>query len=289
MQIQDVAPKKSAPLSGANGQAIHGGPTARRVDASAELAQSLKRKRDAPAEEVQDPKLQEFLQVMQAPSKMKGLKGQAQDVLASATEEEKPMVIDQEGESDSEYETISKKTKRVKPEPPVQVQTEVETVDQDTPAGGQSEDAITAETADPDLPKDTAVSDSDWLRSRTSRLLGLTEDDDEEVTSRAQREESFADFEEEEPKKGGAGDNHDQMQVDNVSPVPDDTAAAADTAAADEEEVIDEAEAKIRDSQRLYLRNLSYSVTEDALREQFGSYGELLEVCFSLFFLSTSA
>jgi multiple RNA-binding domain-containing protein 1 len=108
------------------------------------------------------------------------------------------------------------------------------------------------------------VSDVDWLRSRTNRVLELVEDD--EILSTTPTVPQVA----APPTHVPAAPSPDvvEAQPETQSPVEE----QADTAAAPDEED------KIRETGRLYLRNLHYEVTEDEIREQFSKHGALEEV-----------
>ena len=125
------------------------------------------------------------------------------------------------------------------------------------------------------------VSDMDWLRSKTSRLLGLLD------------EEEQAEF--------------DQKKVDepakSQSPIADESRNAAiekipsQPPTNDEEDDGDDAAAEttpeqnanidlIRASARLFARNLSYEMTEADLQPLFAPFGKLEEVSSRFFFIS---
>lgn len=168
-----------------------------------------------------------------------------------------------EADSDSEYETVPKKVKNTTQTGPMPVKESPsgqDTVQVDSAAEGQS---IANESADADnAPQDTAMTDADWLRSRTSRLLGLAEEE-EDATSKVVDD----------------GSDTEEIIMEQKASQQDNTASAPDGQTLEvEEPCVDEAEEKIRTSLRLYLRNLSYKVLEDDLRTSFASFGNLEEV-----------
>lgn len=127
------------------------------------------------------------------------------------------------------------------------------------------------------------ASDLDWMRSRTSRLLGLVEDDDEETddiantrskpaspinSDHASKYKSEAIIEPED-------DNQEQDNQPKTSTLPhvETEAATADIAA-------------IQASGRLFLRNLAYTVTEEELRTCFAPFGTLEEVSNKSIYIS---
>lgn len=258
------------------------------VKPATESTSALKRKRGSPEPVTQDPKLQEFLQAMQAPSKLRGHAGADPEVMKAAgqMEDMNVKVPVPEAESDSEYENVPKKARSAKTEKPSQEksQSEAMDVDQLVAAGAQQAETVGEDKAEDDAAADgqtpAALTDDDWLRSRTSRLLGLAEDDDEDAlsappptTSATQHlpqkasDEDFEGFEDDD-----ATNAKEVVQPEQAEEDPAENAAP-----------VDEVEAKIRESRRLYLRNLSYNVTEEDLRGAFDSFGNLDEVSHILF------
>lgn len=117
------------------------------------------------------------------------------------------------------------------------------------------------------------VSDADWLRSRTNRVLELVEDDDmpsapvsaptaKRPSPKPQAEEAMPEV----PTADAEADPPLNEQAEG-DPVDDDAE-----------------ENKIRETGRLYLRNLHYEVKEDEIRAQFSKHGSLEEVSESLRF-----
>lgn len=122
------------------------------------------------------------------------------------------------------------------------------------------EDAEAAEEAGP-------VSDADWLRSKTSRLLGLL-DEDEQAEFQQQKVE--------EPTESPLHSNDESRNaaIDNIAPqtATNDDDAAQTTPAEDQN--ID----LIRASTRLFVRNLAYDTTEADLQPLFAPFGKPEEV-----------
>lgn len=116
------------------------------------------------------------------------------------------------------------------------------------------------------------ASDMDWMRSRTSRLLGLVEDDEGEG-------------------KAAAEDSGVKSPLSEGSVVPEEKTTmpphvnheAPPEAVAEPEAQVEVLVDEIRKSGRLYLRNLAYTVTEEELREQFMPWTSLQEVCCHFF------
>ena len=119
-------------------------------------------------------------------------------------------------------------------------------------------------------PENPPASDADWLRSRTSRLLGLLDDDEvQEPTMRsAIREDHHSSDDENSESQRSTKDSVANAQigkeeVDETEVIRPDNAAAED---------------KGPRYNRLFIRNLAYSITESDLRELFGKHGSLDEV-----------
>lgn len=238
----------------------------------------LKRKRAGSENVESDPKLKEFLEVMRPPSKAKTWKNeQTQDV-----DEAMPLVEDVtygaeplEGGSDDEYQVVSKKSKRTlelseKPardsrRPVANSEHAQPPEDQQKP---EEEVRNAAEAVEESISSGGPVSDVDWLRSRTSRLLGLDDDKDESAKPLVEDEDGLSSDE--------VAGNDVQRKDTPKSPEPrGDEHHGQDV---DEEGQGDAAENAARGTSRLFLRNLPYDVSEDDLRSRFQSFGSLQEV-----------
>ena len=224
---------------------------------------NLKRKRE---EAEHDPKLKEYLDVMQPRSKTTLWANEEAQVphagapapaVQSAEDVEFPAA-----ESDDEYQVLSKKPKTARSTPPVEPQPVVDTSMVDS---GDAEitnaENINEEKGDDTSPVDQGpVSDADWLRSRTNRVLDLVEDDDDDDGPSAQTAVAAN-----VPAPQQAAQVDEQPETSNTPAEP-----VVNTAPSEED--------KIRQTGRLYLRNLSYLVTEEDLRGHFSKYGPLDEV-----------
>ena len=231
----------------------------------------LKRKR-AHEEADRDPKLTEFLQVMQPPSKTTMWANDDANTrveVAPALSNAGDAATGEDG-SDDEYQVIVKKAKLVQDaeQPSADAGPIHET--KKIPSAHKFEGADTKHatgegagdienTAEP-------VSDSAWLRSRTNRVLDLVHDDEmlSPLTPAAAPTATQKD------NMGGA------FQPTVSEPNETSSATPADTAAAD---VSPSAEDRIRQTGRLYLRNLHFDITSDDLHDHFCKYGPLEEVC----------
>ncbi|KAJ4316216.1 Multiple RNA-binding domain-containing protein 1 [Neodidymelliopsis sp. IMI 364377] len=224
----------------------------------------LKRKRE---EAEQDPKLKEFLEVYQPPSKTNiWTDGDAQAAAGNSAALGQPIqdVVVPADESDDDYQVITKKPKtadapqeteaEAQPTPIVEPVKAVEdTSMQDV--GATVHDAPTTAAADQGL-----TTDDDWLRSRTNRLLDLVEDDDVPVVPASA------------PTKPAAEKRDSPVAVEQQQPEPTQPVDTPVVDAAPSEED------KIRETGRLYLRNLHFEVAEDEIRTHFSKYGSLDEV-----------
>lgn len=184
----------------------------------------------------------------------------------AAADQAVPEVVVPEEESDDEYQVISKKPKvatesTAAPAPAQQPPVEepaAEPEAQETNAGEAMEDVQEAPVAE-----QGPVSDMDWLRSRTNRVLELVEDDEVPAASAPVAQRAV-------PQPAPIEEDSAEAVEAQPEPVPS-TAEQSKDAAPDEED-------KIRETGRLYLRNLHYEVTEDDLRERFSKHGALEEV-----------
>lgn len=228
---------------------------------------------------------------MKPPSKLRGNAGADPELLdAMAAQNEEAKVQLPEADSDSEYENVPKKVKSAPAvnsvhEPAQQSQpTQPDAMDVDNLIASAEADANKSQHPSEDEPlpatSTAPISDDDWLRSRTSRLLGLNGEDEDDMGPAVPALPS--------PR-------HDQLRADDsdFEGFDDDvTTTKQPQLQPDQPEVqdqeqlpaVDETDEKVRASQRLYLRNLSYKVTEDALRSAFDGFGNLGEVSGSFCF-----
>jgi multiple RNA-binding domain-containing protein 1 len=228
---------------------------------------ALKRKRPDD-EAAQDPKLKEFLEVMQPPSKTKmwaNDEGQAVSEMLPAAETNDKAAAP-EDESDGEYQKINKKpkTSHTTKEPSIEVQADPEKEKVPTPSAEESQSRLEEVSVVPGG-ESGPVSDADWLRSRTNRVLDLVEDD--EIPSRTAAQPSTVPDDAEEAEEQPA-------EPDNESPQQKSPEVADPDVANSEPSEMD----KIRENGRLYLRNLHFDVSSDDLQDHFSKYGPLEEV-----------
>ncbi len=231
-----------------------------------------KRKRED-TQQSGDSKLQEYLQVMQPPSKSKTWENQDAQHLNATRQPEtvSELKFAAEGIDDEEYEHVPKKGKKSQeetrpsetlelPSPPI------------TPAADKEFDIIgeqepeQSESNEPAEPTDAppASSDADWLRSRTSRLLGLVDDDDILESPAIQQEEEKS-----------KGNNHRQpaklAKEGDVGAEIHNNEEHSQAAPHDAVNIIEEEPAA--STGRLFLRNLTYTITEEDLQNHFEGHG----------------
>ncbi|KAK3674195.1 Multiple RNA-binding domain-containing protein 1 [Recurvomyces mirabilis] len=263
-------------------------PTTRREEATndgeAAADSMLKRKRDSESKVEDDPKLKEFLEVMKLKSKKKAWESDAaglpQAAVESVNAEEWKGI--EEGQSDEEYEVVPKKAKVKASVVEATNQQKGATEASKGPADLQEEATATAHSSediemDGNATPNPAISDSDWARSRTSRLLGLLEEDDEGATpavARAETDESEID-EDVEQKKMSKGQSQLAANVEAASSLP---SPPSDQPGANISAEAEESTDVSQPSMRLFIRNLPYNVTREDLQAEFESFGEIEEV-----------
>jgi len=257
-------------------------PYANDVDIKSDTAQAATKGNNAIAQNIKkrkrddgNTKLQEFLDVMEPPSKAKAWAnrelsnvptGHSHDIAKVDTAPKDVL-------NNNEHASISQEREpRLKPEPFKQPTQAVETAAADTGADSADPPALLQSTNNPKVAGAHVASDEDWLRSRTSRLLGLL-DDDEALMPRA----PFVEH-------GSIAASSDMQQ-----PSPSKDVAVAATQAelepvreANQQTVTppaDRGEADVG-SGRLFIRNLAYTATEEDLRNTFESsdFGPVEEV-----------
>jgi len=188
----------------------------------------------------------------------------------TAADERVPEVAVPEEESDGEYQVISKKPKVA--ETPARVLEDLAPAPQATPepeASSSNVDANVEEAmdVDQDTPAEQgAVSDADWLRSRTNRVLELVEDDQEPLAIPST------------PAVDGPVPVQPAVSHPTPDSAPEKFKVEAHATEDQSVEVASSEEDRIRETGRLYLRNLHFEVAEDDLREQFSKHGPLEEV-----------
>lgn len=149
--------------------------------------------------------------------------------------------------------------------------------DGSTPQASASEDTV-----------NRPVTDEDWIRSRTSRLLGLVDDDEDEEmaleTGAAARDSPVA---EKAANRASAAVADATIKADGPDDPPQSTESdqAGDSAEHDMPMVdaTEEQSNSIRETGRLFLRNLSYQIKEEDLDTLFAPYGQIQEASAFVF------
>ncbi|GAD92826.1 pre-rRNA processing protein Mrd1, putative [Paecilomyces variotii No. 5] len=247
-------------------------------------ANSLKRKRDENNTQ-QDAKLQEYLSLTQNTKKRTWANddGIAETLTSVNTNGQS---VDVEHPVDDVSQAQRKKTKveaaaLSKNKEPVQGHVQHTTVLQPaskSPVDGEADDQG---GKDEEMAEDPAQaepkSDADWLRSKTSRLLGLLDEEEQAEHDTAPPPSRFEPVEDDDddddgPQSGG-------VALDNATSIPTaDADGDADMATPANQEEIDANVELIRNSARLFVRNLPYDATEADLDPIFSPFGKIEEI-----------
>lgn len=241
----------------------------------------LKRKRGDTDKPLIDFKLQEYLKVMEAPSKSKTWASgdYLQTETPSLAQTEAPTFGKEDEPSDAEYEEGSKRLKKRRADSETRAlhtQTPAHEIDQ-RPPENPTQSEVPSAAANEQVPSDAdregekdslAATDTDWLRTRTSRLLGLTDADDHPNTATADPV-TLPDLK---SQLGPGQSNEPGGPDDSPEENPDFIEADAPLG------TVDANVAAIELSGRLFVRNLPYSTGEDELRQIFLTAGQLEEV-----------
>lgn len=128
------------------------------------------------------------------------------------------------------------------------------------------------EMSDPSVKNlNATISDSDWLRSRTSRLLGLLDDDDDDVQSRNDDDRQLS-------KLSSTHRAATSSPISGASSIQNGGDATESQAILDESLNQAAETPNTAEEGRLFVRNLTYTATEEDLRGHFEPYGDLSEV-----------
>ncbi|KAJ5106327.1 Multiple RNA-binding domain-containing protein 1 [Penicillium angulare] len=253
-----------------------GHPTRHR-DAAHDISSSdsaLKRKRDT--EKSQDPKLQEYMSLMQSGKTRTWANDDTMAQQASA--EQSAMAINPKPQTNNVEEAASQPKKpRIQETLPAASNEDPQPMVVDHSGATEDEEKDTKDDQGDD--EAGPVSDMDWLRTKTSRLLGLLDDDEQA---------DFDDRKVEEPVKAQSpiSDEPRSAEPESISPQPvtNDVVdeAVDETADSPEEDRISPEKAKnielIKDSARLFLRNLAYDLKEEDLHPLFAPFGKTEEI-----------
>ncbi|KAG6024984.1 hypothetical protein E4U41_001636 [Claviceps citrina] len=234
-----------------------------------EVTISKKRKRGEP--DASDPKLREFLQVMS--SAREGAIADETDLSVGTHQpsQAKQLAVP-DNESDDEYEQVPVRKEKSRKMETHQDKSEVANrkppmktegfqdgdMSLNAVEGGKVEQ-VDSGTIDHGPPA-TGATDDDWLRSRTNRLLDLVEPDDLASGATASQEQDIE-------VVGQTSHSKDVAMPD----MAEDVTTSQEMPEQDAVQIISR-------TSRLFVRNLSYSTTEDDLREAFDQFGALQEV-----------
>jgi multiple RNA-binding domain-containing protein 1 len=231
-------------------------------------ANELKRKRSSEEPAPYDPKLQEYLEIMQPLSKVKRTLDTRAHRVPNAVEPKPSLKSPDSGESDDEYQEVKKNPKTDKKEESrtaskLDAQSPEEEMKDGSARSGKTQAKAHPNVIDSgDGNPSGAVSDSDWLRSRTRRLLDL--DSDDEAPDRAAAANSSDEKSSSTPEASTQPADEPQSKVSyGVEARPGSAEESTHT-----HEI----------TGRLFVRNLPYDVSEDDLREFFSQHGRLDEV-----------
>lgn len=217
---------------------------------------------------------------MEAPSKSKtwGNEDNVQTGMTSLAQYEAPTLEKEEGPSDVEYEEHLEQPKKrragIESQAP-QITTQAQGSDEHS-LSAPTEPEIQSAAAQEPGPSDAAqkeekdplaATDADWLRTRTSRLLGLTDADNDPNPTTAEPDSPHTTVE---LGPGQSEELEGPEASPDESPIPIETDASLGT--------VDANVAAIELSGRLFVRNLLYSTGVDELRQLFSSTGQLEEV-----------
>ena len=278
---RSVEEQSALKLEGVSANTLNSNHPRRGQDLPAKAAFDGKRKRELEAalDEQSSTKLQEFLEVMQPPSRSKTWQNQAgatHDVTDPTTKDHERVY--NRAESDEEYEPVPKKMKNErgiegKTQPLDSLKMEADRPLSEHALGNISKgiDANIQELSHA-LP---AASDADWLRSRTSRLLGLVDDDETLDREASPKQDEAHQATQTVVESAKSPDNTDEgIQMTHEASEVSETAMASPSA---------EVEGRELGNGRLFVRNLTYTITEEELRQHFaaGAYGTIEEVGYN--------
>ncbi|PYH44823.1 RNA-binding ribosome biosynthesis protein MRD1 [Aspergillus saccharolyticus JOP 1030-1] len=234
---------------------------------------SLKRKRDG--DKAEDPKLQEYLSVMQHSSKTKTWAND--DAIPKVPESNSPAEKPVEEEEEEPQELTYAQRKKAKlgdasgnpRESHVaeqQVEAEPEPMVVDHSGEGDAESPAAQDDTAAPAEEQGPVSDADWLRSKTSRLLGLLDEDEQ------------ADFGTSAPEKTTSPEAETGMEVDTVPAQDISPTEEAPAGKMAKEPEVDTNIENIRISARLFVRNLAYDTSDSDLQPIFAPFGQIEEI-----------
>ncbi|KAK9849355.1 hypothetical protein MYU51_014657 [Penicillium brevicompactum] len=279
MKMSKISVDIARPIDSNAAEDAH--PTRRRdaTNNDSSMDSNLKRKRE---DKAQDPKLQEYLSVMGGSSKTRTWANDDDMIKPSA--EPVPVINQPTQEEDEEFQELPSHPKKAKTEKPAAVPQPAEPEPMVVDQSGEDENQEAPEQeqqAEPEV-EAAPLSDADWLRSKTSRLLGLLDEDEQDEFEQHKTEAkpaAVAAAPVKAPAPSSPGDESLQGDEESrtmafESVAPNTTDDDSKTQSRPEDPNVD----LIRNSARLFLRNLAYDTTEADLQPIFERFGKLEEI-----------
>ncbi|RMJ23416.1 hypothetical protein PHISP_05722 [Aspergillus sp. HF37] len=255
ISVEIARPINSAPVDDANRKASVANDSAENT---------LKRKRGA-EDAKQDPKLQEYISVLQRPSKSKTWTNDEE--MLKPVEDQPPASDEGVKAGEDSVEASDTQRKKAKVAEPGKASHHSEPEPMVVDHSGRGDDPDQSSQQDSSAATQTQnepVSDADWLRSKTSRLLGLLGDEERaEFDTAAQQKNSN------EAEASGNQENRDAEETPAQSKDADETEKAPE---------VDTNVELIRSSARLFVRNLPYDAKESDLGALFAPFGKVEEI-----------
>lgn len=239
----------------------------------------LKRKRSEDPK--QDAKLEEFLSVMQRPSKTRTWAND-DDLAQNLALNQKPQDnLPEREETQTEGPRKKRKLEDAnKTSPEVSVQEK--STEQTSKSGAGSnrdvevDEAPAGDASSVNRQSPPPQSDEDWLRSKTSRLLGLLDEEEEEEERKRPRITKINEDEDDEPMRREATSLRDFSE--DAANSRESHGQDSEQDRSDDERDYDADIEQIRASGRLFIRNLPYDATEADLQPIFSRFGKVDEV-----------
>lgn len=241
-------------------------------------ANEKKRKRDVVDES--NPKFQEYLNVMQhaknSANLVHGMDVDGLTINTPPTTAEQPKVDG--GASDDEYEAVPERpAKRVSrqtdqaaasvpPQPPMARGTSTDNAPAPVTDDSAMQQMEIDESSEPAATTAPAT-DDEWLRNRTNRLLDLVDDDDISPDLLAPSQPRRQEPQKLQPEPAAPPAQPSTERDGEPEPIPQpQVSSAKDTLQT------------IRESRRLFLRNIAYTASEDDLKAYLQPFGGIEEV-----------
>ncbi|PWY82857.1 pre-rRNA processing protein Mrd1 [Aspergillus heteromorphus CBS 117.55] len=232
----------------------------------------LKRKRDG--DNAPDAKLEEYMSVMNHSSKTKTWANDFAVPTPAQNDSPADRPVEEEEEEPQDLTYAQRKKAKLGDDyiPPKETPAAVpEEVVSSEPmvvdASGEGDSEPPAEQDEPAAQAEVGpVSDADWLRSKTSRLLGLLDEDEQVDLGAPAPERTPAPVEEADES------NDDSRDAQIVAPPETDARKTA------KEPEVDTNIESIQLSARLFLRNLAFDTKESDLQPLFAPFGRIEEI-----------